>query len=242
MKPPRIEEIVILIILAFISCNKKASNEKNTALNKTGDTSLIVDSILAVKPIKPDLIIAKFDYPNIIIYKDTAGYNGYNIRFTDEGIINDEGFWCDAKEIIYPETFQIDTVRLMPGKFPQVIFRWVQEGYNSYGCGSGGSYSKTEVFRIFDLNKMAEIFITFPLSESAESPCPEEADSTAIFDGNYVPPIDEHFSKFRIQVNKQKKTLKIDSLIRNHNGKNEKYPDNKSGTYIFKGDHFELRK
>ncbi|MFM9944719.1 MAG: hypothetical protein ACKVQB_05745 [Bacteroidia bacterium] len=238
MKSPRIEEIVILILLAFISCNKKASNEKKTPFNKTGDASLII----TVKPIKPDLIIAKFDYPNIIIYKDSTGYNGYNIRFTDDGIIKDEGFWCDAKEIIYPETFQIDTIRLMPGKYPQLIFRWIQEGYNSYGCGSGGSYSKTEVFQIYDLNKMDEIFITFPLNESAESPCPNELDSATIVDAGEPYPVDEHHSQFRIQLNKQKKTITIDNLIWTQNGKNEIYPDNVGGTYIFNGDHFELKK
>jgi hypothetical protein len=246
MKPPRIEEIVILILLAFISCNKKASNEKNTALNKTGDTSLIVDSTIAVEtmlyPITPDLILAKFDNPNIIIYSDSDYRKSINIRFQDGETIRDEGFWVDALEVIHQETFQIDTVRLMPGKFPQVIFRWIQEGYHGYGCGTGGTYSKTEVFRIYDLSKMDDIFITFPLRESAESPCPEEADSTAIFDGTYEPPIDEHYSQFRIQLNKQKKTITIDNLNPTHNGKNENVPDNQSGTYIFKGDHFELRK
>ena len=52
----------------------------------------------------------------------------------------------------------------------------------------------------------------------------------------------EDRSQFRIQLNKQKKTIKIDNFIRNINGKNESYPDNESGTYIFKGDHFELKK
>ncbi len=82
--------------------------------------------------------------------------------------------------------------------------------------------------------KMDDIFITFPLRENSEAPCLDEKDTTSIT---------RNYCKFRIQINKEKKTLFVDSLIRHHSGgfQND-YPDKENGTYVFKGDHFELKK
>lgn len=246
--PPLNNFFFFFTLILSIDCNQDSKQnivKEDFVKSKSNDSAYQDLGIIEknkLESISPDRIIARFNYPNIIIYTDSNDYRAFNIRFQDGENIRDEGFWVDALELIQPETFQIDTVRLKSGKYPQLIFRWIQEGYHGYGCGYGGTYSKTEVFRIYDLIKMDDIFTTFPFRNTKETECLDESDSVAIAEETYSHPIDEYYCKFRIQLNKQKKTLIIDNLIRHHNGEYSNDFDNESGTYVFNGHHFELKK